>query len=371
MDGGDGNDIVTYTGQAPTTAPSTAGPGTTRSPRSARRPPTCSATTGTTPWSAPATTTGTSTSTWTAGPGTTRSRRTTRSSSSTVTGGAGTDTLILPADASGGTTGTVLSLNAGQSNGNIDPDDTVENVTALGQYGDAGRGRQRLGQRARLLPRRRRRRDPERRRRERPAGRPEDSYGANDLLDGGDGNDTLVPADGPRDRSSAGPARTWPTTRPAPTPLAIYLDGSHPSGARAAATTDTFDGTVEQVYGGSGERPDRRHGRRQRPVRQRRRRHARVQRRHRRPVRRHRQRHARRPRRRGHLHRRRPRHRRGHDRRDRRHTINTETVTKAPAGTGPAELANGTLTSPARPGPTRSTSSPASAAASRRPSPSR
>ena len=72
-------------------------------------------------------------------------------------------------------------------------------------------------------------------------------------LQGDDGNDTLVGGFG-TDFSGGGGTDVVDFTS-VTDPLTVYLDGSHPSGTAAqiaAGTGDTFDGTVEEVYGGSG-----------------------------------------------------------------------------------------------------------------------
>ena len=71
---------------------------------------------------------------------------------------------------------------------------------------------------------------------------------------GGDGNDTLSSTNG--DTTFSGGAGTDVVDFSAETdPLTVYLDGSKPSGTAdqiADGDGDTFDGTVEEVYGGSG-----------------------------------------------------------------------------------------------------------------------
>ncbi len=171
----------------------------------------------------------------------------------TITGGAGTDTLLIPTYEDHNNQQTVLSLNAGQSTGNLDPDDTVENVTDTstdyqplgtvtgngsanvldfsatqidnGLALDGGGGDDRL-----VAP---------------------VNGGSGTTLNGGDGNDTLV-ASGDGHTTFIGGAGTDVADYSARTDdLYIYLEGGQPSGD-AADRTDTFDGSVEQVYGGSG-----------------------------------------------------------------------------------------------------------------------
>ncbi len=164
----------------------------------------------------------------------------------TVSGGDGTDT-IDEFDAGEQVRGNVISLD-GTAHGNIDADDTVENVT-IGQsandltvignasdnvidFSTANAGNSTLegaGGNDRLIGPR---------------------TGTGTTLDGGAGDDTLVAGGGPT--TFVGGAGTDVADYSARTDnLAVYLDGSKPSGD-AADPTDTFDGTTERVYAGSG-----------------------------------------------------------------------------------------------------------------------
>ena len=74
-------------------------------------------------------------------------------------------------------------------------------------------------------------------------------------LYGGDGNDTLV-GDGGDVAFSGGAGTDVADFSAVTVPLRVYLDGSQPSGTAnqiANGTGDTFDGTVEEAYGGSGD----------------------------------------------------------------------------------------------------------------------
>jgi uncharacterized delta-60 repeat protein len=91
-----------------------------------------------------------------------------------------------------------------------------------------------------------------------------DNFGGQITLNGGDGNDTLVGSAQSENHYLGGAGIDVVDYSARTDNLQVYLDGSHPSGDPTAdvpsktsapdqiGNQDTFDGTVEEVYGGSG-----------------------------------------------------------------------------------------------------------------------
>ena len=161
-----------------------------------------------------------------------------------VSGGAGTDTVFVTQDARQ----TVLDMNGGTAGPNYVIDSDVENLNVADQFGIpievVGNA---LDNDITV---------------DRSGGNPADvtliGGDGNDVLStdepatlsGGNGNDTLIGSTA-GDAYSGGAGTDLVDYSARTDNLAVYLDGSKPSGD-AAHPLDTFDGTVEQVYGGSG-----------------------------------------------------------------------------------------------------------------------